>query len=246
MFAINRTTKKRYYDDPNLHECAAQVVRVEGDRIELDQTIAYPEGGGQDSDQGIITLTSGAAIQFIHARKIYGSRAAIPDFPDIQVGGVIEHVVHPDCWAALDGLQPGATVKIRIDSIRRAQLSLSHTASHLLYLAVGRVRPDAIDKTLSCHIRTDAARFDFGVVERFSLDEISEIERLSNEMMARGSRVSVYPHADYSDARYWECEGNVIPCGGTHIEETACIGPMRVSRKSMGRNKDRLSVTFDN
>jgi alanyl-tRNA synthetase len=244
MFALNRKTHKRYYDDPLLGECVAQVVKVDGNYIELDATVAYPEGGGQDSDQGVIVLPDGRQVRFVHARRMYGNRALIPDFPDIQVDGIIEHVIHDDDMALAALLTEGQHVVVLIDRLRRARLSLSHTASHLLYLGVMEVRPDAVAATLGCHIRPDAARFDFGIADRFKSEEVTEIERLANALVSRGSAVRVYAHQQYSDARYWECEGNVIPCGGTHIQSTAAIGPMQISRKSLGKCKERLAVNF--
>src|SRR5471032_646041 len=157
MFALNRKTQKRYYDDPSLGECIAHVVKVDGNRVELDATVAYPKGGGQDADQGMIVLPDGRQIRFIHVRKMYGNRAMIPDFPDILVDGIIEHVVHEDDVALLALLTEGRQVVVCIDRLRRARLSLSHTESHLLYLGVMDVRPDAIAATLGCHIRPYAA-----------------------------------------------------------------------------------------
>jgi alanyl-tRNA synthetase len=245
MFALNRKTRKRYYDDPHLTECTAHVVKVDSNHVELDATVAYPEGGGQDADQGVITLPNGRQIRFVHARRMYGTRALIPDFPDIQVDGIIEHIVHDDDIPLLADLTEGLPVVVCIDRLRRARLSLSHTASHLLYLGVMEVRPDAVAATLGCHIRTEAARFDFGIADRFKVDEVTEIERLANALVLRRSAVRVYPHEQYTDARYWECEGKVIPCGGTHILSTAAIGPMQISRKSLGKGKERLSTSFN-
>jgi Ser-tRNA(Ala) deacylase AlaX len=246
MFVLNRTTQKLYYDDPSLTECTARVVKVDLHHVELDATVAYPEGGGQDADQGVIIIPDGREIRFVHVRKMYGNRALLADFPDIQVDGIIEHVVHDDDLPLLACLAAGMPVVVRINRLRRAQLSLSHTAAHLLYLGVAAVRPGAIAAIFGCHIRTDAARLDFSVTDRFTIDDVGQIERVANELVTRDSVVRVYPHEKFRDARYWECEGNVMPCGGTHISSTGRIGVVRISRKSLGKGKERLSVTFDN
>jgi Ser-tRNA(Ala) deacylase AlaX len=219
MFVLNRTTQKLYYDNPSLTECTARVVKVDLHHVELDATVAYPEGGGQDADQGVIIIPDGREIRFVHVRKMYGGRALLADFPDIQVGGIIEHVVHDDDLPLLACLAAGMPVVVRINRLRRAQLSLSHTAAHLLYL---------------------------GVTDRFTIDDVGQIEHIANELVTRDSVVRVYPHEKFRDARYWECERNVMPCGGTHISSTGRIGVMRISRKSLGKGKERLSVTFDN
>ncbi|MET3231761.1 UNVERIFIED_ORG: alanyl-tRNA synthetase [Burkholderia sp. 1263] len=245
MFSLNRKTSKLYYDDRNLDRCGATIVKLGANYIELDATVAYPEGGGQDADHGVILLKDGVEIRFIHAKKMYCDQVAIPDFPEIQVGGVIEHIVHPDDTAYLSNIRVGDPVEVRIDRLRRSQLSLSHTACHLLLLGVGQVRPDAVDWILGCHIRTDAARLDFAVDERISVEEVKEIQSVANSLVLRASDVNVYPHKIHADARYWVCEGNVIPCGGTHIGNTRPVGRMEVRRKSMGAGKERLSCSFN-
>lgn len=246
MSSFSRSTDKLYYSDTFLYQVKATLSKVGTDYVELHATVAYPEGGGQESDIGVMVLPDGNEIRFVHVRKMYGLRANIPDFPDIQTGGVVEHVIHADDLHRLDGLNPGDEIRVSIDRLRRAQLSLSHTASHLLYLGIGRVRPEALAWTLGCHIRTDGARFDFGVEPRFTAGEVAEIEQIANEFVARGSAVRTYAHPDHADARYWRCEDEIIPCGGTHIGNTSPIGHIAVRRKSMGAGKERLSCQFDN
>ncbi|WP_153101966.1 alanyl-tRNA editing protein [Paraburkholderia hayleyella] len=245
MLPFPRCTDRLYYSDAFLYKTKASISKIGKDYVELDATLAYPEGGGQESDIGTLTLPNGTAIRFIHVRKMYGQRANIPDFPDIQLGGVVEHLIHPDDLPHLALLKNGEQVQISIDTLRRAQLSLSHTASHLLYLGVEQIRPDATEWTLGCHIRPDGARFDFGVSHRFTPEEVFAIEQIANDLVTRGSPVLTYAHSDHIDARYWECEGHIMPCGGTHIGSTAPIGRIAVRRKSMGSGKERLVCQFD-
>jgi alanyl-tRNA synthetase len=244
MFSLGRNTRKLYYEDPFLSECPAKIVKINGNNVELDATVAYPEGGGQEADHGVIVFDDGREIRFVDARKMYGNPLRMPNFPDIQVDGIIEHVVHEADAAMLREASVGSDVTVRIDRLRRAQLSLSHTASHLLFLGISDIRPDAIPGIIGCHIKVNAARLDFVVENRFTLDEVTEIERLANGYIDRGSEVTVYPHPEHLDARYWECEGRVIPCGGTHIASTLPIGRIEVHRKSLGRNKERVSCEF--
>jgi Ser-tRNA(Ala) deacylase AlaX len=244
MFSLDRKTRKLFYEDPLAFQHMAKVVKLGSDFVELDQTVAYPEGGGQDPDHGELVLPDGQTIRFVHVRKMYGNRAPLAGFPDISVDGVIEHVVHADDLPHLQQLSPGMEVTVRIDRLRRAQLSLSHTASHLLYLGVGAVRPAAIAETIGCHIATDSARFDFWIADRFTPEELEEIARLANAYVARNSAVETYPHAAHKDARYWRCEGQVIPCGGTHIASTGLINAIEVRRKSIGKGKERIACTF--
>lgn len=44
---FHRQTRKRYYENGYLSQCQAAVVKIEADMIELDSTVAFPEGGGR-------------------------------------------------------------------------------------------------------------------------------------------------------------------------------------------------------
>jgi Ser-tRNA(Ala) deacylase AlaX len=246
MVSLNRSTTKLYYENRQLSACNATVVKVGADWVEFDRTVAYPEGGGQESDHGVILLPDGRRMRFNHVRKRYGNRFVVPDFPEIQVDGIVEHVIIDSDLPTLIDIAEGDHLDIEIDRLRRAQLSLSHTASHVLYMAVAKVKPAAIERIIGCHIRPHSARFDFNLHDRFTADEVIEIQTYGNEMVARGSEVTVYAHAQHADARYWECEGKVIPCGGTHIASTKNIGNLTVRRRNLGKHKERLGCEFNN
>lgn len=244
MSALGRGTRKLYYADPWLASCTARVVRTGVDYVELDSTVAYPEGGGQEADQGVLSTADGRCLRFIGAKKLYGDRANIPDFPDIQVGGIVCHVIHPEDVHLIAALAEGDDLRVELDIERRAWLSLSHTASHFLYLGVKSRRPDALKWTLGCHIKTDGARFDFSVAERFTQEDIAAIQIAANGYVFRRSPVKVYSVQDIQDARYWECESQLIACGGTHLDTATPVGEMQVRRKCLGKGKERISCEF--
>ncbi len=241
---FHRQTRKRYYEDSYAGHCQASVIKIEANMIELDATVAFPEGGGQEADHGTITLNNGRVLRFIDVRKMYGHAPGINGFPDVQVGGVIWHKVHPDDVSLLSDLHIGDNVAICIDTDRRACLSLSHTASHILYVAVDMIRPDAVQSTLGCHIRTDGARFDFGVSERFTAEQISQIEACANDLVLRNAAITMSANPQEPDLRSWHCEQHQIACGGTHLNRTGPVGRLVVKRKSLGTGKERLSCSF--
>lgn len=241
---FERRTQKLYYDDFFLSQARVRVVKVGPDYVELDATVAYPEGGGQEADHGTITLADGQGLRFIWAKKVYAHLSGLAGFPDVQVDGVIWHMIHPEDVALLAGVQPGCEVTVAIDVERRARLSLSHTASHLLYLGVQKYRPEAIPGIFGCHIKTDGARLDFGVEERFSNEEIAQIEAQANDFVARDVNITVSAHPEAPDARLWHSDGYTIPCGGTHLDHAAPVGRMQIKRKGLGAGKERLSCVF--
>jgi alanyl-tRNA synthetase len=175
---------------------------------------------------------------------MYGHAAGLPGFPDIQVDGIVLHQIHPDDRHLLTRLIPESRVTISINVTRRAALSLSHSASHLLYIAVGIHRPDALANTLGCHIKVGGARFDFGIEHRFTTEDLRKIQETANDFVRRDLAIHLTAHPDISDARSWYCEDHVIPCGGTHIEKTGPIGEIAIRRKSLGIAKERISCDF--
>lgn len=238
---FSRKTRKLYYDHPTLFSTSTRVVKVVNHAIELEATIAYPEGGGQDSDIGTITRADGRVLRFVHAKTMYAHSPRLVEFPDIQVDGIVLHEVDPEDRALLSEVQPGEEVRIDIDVSRRFLNSLSHTASHLLYVAIGIQRPDLIGKTIGCHIKPEGARFDFATPERFTPSDLERIQALATELALQSLEVRVQAHPEVPDARVWLCGEYRIPCGGTHIASTRPIGPLKVRRKSLGSGKERIS-----
>lgn len=241
---FSRKTHQLYYQDFFLRQATAQIVHIEKDSIELDSTVAYPEGGGQESDHGIIRLDNGRVLRFDGAKKIYTRLAGLSEFPGLQVDGVIQHLIVEEDRPLLGGLEPGMSAIVNIDVERRARLALSHTASHLLYLGIGKIRPDAIDSTIGCHIKTDGARFDFSIETRFSVEDLLSIEQCANGYVQRNAAITVSAHPKVPGARLWHCEAEVIPCGGIHITQTAPIGLLQVRRRGLGAGKERISCVF--
>ena len=92
---FSRTTRKVFYEKPMLFSLETTFIKCIEDCIELEATIAYPEGGEQESDVGVLT-TETVSLRFIHAKKRYAHSPLLRDFPSIQVDGIVLHQIHPD------------------------------------------------------------------------------------------------------------------------------------------------------
>jgi alanyl-tRNA synthetase len=101
-------TKKVFENDPYIKECTAKVIStkiINGSTwVTLDQTIFYPEGGGQPSDLG-----------FIDGKPVL----------DVQI--IDSEIVHK-----IDGSIDKNRVKLAIDFERRFDHMQQHTGQHLL------------------------------------------------------------------------------------------------------------------
>ena len=242
---FHRKTRKIFYEDQMIFSYETEFVKNIDGCLELKDTVAYPEGGGQDSDIGRI-YKKNASIRFVMSKKSYAHSPALKDFPGIQVDGIVLHQVHPEDLEKIKLFAEGDIVNIEIDSSRRFNNSLSHTASHILYAAIAEIRPDVIEGTIGCHIKEGSARFDFSTPSRFSPEDVLKIQECANAISEKNLEIYIKRHPDVSDARIWCCGPYEIPCGGTHLSSTRPVGNLIIKRKSMGTSKERLSCEFPN
>jgi alanyl-tRNA synthetase len=217
-------TKRIYYDDPYQFEFEAKVIGIEGNKIILDSTAFYPEGGGQPYDQGVITWNGGNA-KIVNVQK---------------VGDVILHEVEGD--------KPplGEIIHGFIDVERRLALMRSHTATHILVAALMKV--------LGKHIWQAGAqkdvyknRLDVTHHKQLSDEEIEKVEEIANTYVLKNVDVKVYemPRAEAErkygvriyqggvvpgrNVRIVEIEGiTVQACGGLHVKRTGEVGLIKI------------------
>jgi len=120
-------TKQIYYEDPYKGVSSARILSIEESlnltNIILDQTIFYPEGGGQPSDQGDITGPNG---------KMKVNRVIIKNDEILHIGKVTGQLVKED------------SVKCSLDWERRYKNMKVHTAGHILHEAVKQLFPELI------------------------------------------------------------------------------------------------------
>jgi misacylated tRNA(Ala) deacylase len=233
-------TELLFRDDGYARSCQAQVVGVDERGIRLDRTVFYPTGGGQPGDIGRLVLGPGVEIAIIDTIK-----GAAPD-----------EVIHvPAPGSALPA--PGSEVTAEIDWPRRHRLMRMHTCLHLLCSLV----PGAVT---GGQVADGRGRLDFDVAPS-TLDKEAIAARL-NALIAEGHKVaprwildaelaerpelvrtmSVKPPSGMGRVRLMEIAGvDLQPCGGTHVANTAEIGPIAVTKiENKGRQNRRIIVVF--
>jgi Ser-tRNA(Ala) deacylase AlaX len=243
MKPFERLTKRIYNTEPLLARYDSVITKIGENYVELDATVAYPEGGGQEADHGVLEK-EGISLPFVDVKKVYTNPVQLNNFPTIDSNGVIWHYVHDENKEKLKSFSLGDRVSIQIDIERRAKLSISHTASHILYMAINQCRAGVVDHVFGCHIKTDGARFDF-YTDKFTEENIKHIESICNQIVNGKQLVETKLHEENNDAKYWSCQGFVIPCGGTHVNNTGVIQSMKIKRKGLGAGKERVMCTFE-
>jgi len=233
-------TELLFRDDGYLRSCAARMIGSDERGIRLDRTVFYPTGGGQPGDTGRLRLASGAEVPIVDTVK--------GDAPDEVI-----HVPAPG------SMQPAVGVEIiaEIDWERRYRLMRMHTCLHLLCAVV----PGAVT---GGSVGDGRGRLDFDVPGA-SLDK-DAISAGLNKLIAEGHAVvprwiddaelearpelvrtmSVKPPVGAGKVRLLEIDGvDLQPCGGTHVQNTAEIGPVEITKiENKGRQNRRINLAF--
>ena len=229
-----------FRDDGYLRSCAARVLAADGRGIRLDRTVFYPTGGGQPGDTGVLRLASGLEIAIVDTVK----------------GAAADEVIHvPAPGAALP--EPGTELTAEIDWQRRHRLMRMHTCLHLLcsivpgavtggQVADGRGRLDFDVPGSSLDKEELAARVNALIAEAHPVGArwISDDELAAQPELIR--TMSVKPPTGMGQVRLMEIPGvDLQPCGGTHVGNTAEIGPIAVTKiENKGRQNRRVIIAF--
>lgn len=233
-------TKKLYYEDFYLGNCKAKVIGKKENGVVLDQTVAFPEGGGQEGDRGIIVL-KGETIPFYDTKKGLGRVLTLSDFPTIQVDTPVYHFVENDKINVFD---IGDEVEVKVDIPHRIRTTTLHSALHIALMAAKECVPEKVKLIKGCSITEEYGRLDFFTREKFTAEDIDCIERKVNEIISSNYLIESYQHPNEPEAWYWKCKNFVCPCGGTHLRSTGEAGVVHVKRKNVGKTTERLVVTI--
>ncbi len=235
-------TEKIYYNDSFLNSCQATVIDIQGNKIVLDKTVAFPEGGGQIGDVGNIYLNE-MKIPFYDTKKGVGRILSLQEFPNIQVDTPVYHFIDED---QLSNISIGDNAIVEINVLHRIRTTALHSALHLVLMAAKERRPDITNVIKGCKITTESARIDFFAKEKFLPDDIVWITNRVNELVSLEIPIQVYAHEKENEAWYWQCLDFICPCGGMHLTNTGQAGTLMVRRKNVGKTTERLIVVGEN
>ena len=195
----------------------------------LDCTPFYAEMGGQVADHGVIE-TDGALFQ-------------VTDVQKDKAGKFLHHgVMHSG------RLQVEQTVTARIDTDRRKAIMRAHSATHLLQTALREVLGDHVHQAGSL-VEPDRLRFDLTHFSAITPEELERVNEIVGDWILDGMDVTVsemsmaQAKASGATALFSEKYGDVVRvvnmggksvelCGGTHVDNTAKIGPFRITGES--------------
>jgi alanyl-tRNA synthetase len=236
-FADLPKTERHYYEDQYGTDFEAVVLDVferedeseSGDEgsdtvydVVLDQTMFYPEGGGQPADRGTLS-TDDKSVQV----------------EDVQIrDGVILHRTD-------EPVDKGDIVRGQIDLERRRRLMRHHTATHVVVHAAREVLGDHV-RQAGAQKGTDSSRIDVRHYERIDRETREEIEMVANELVMENTTVQQeWPNRHEAEEEYgFDLYQGGIPagqnirlihvaedvqaCGGTHVRRTGDVGTIKI------------------
>ena len=220
-------TRPLYYEDPYKTTFRAKVVaKVAENAIVLDQTIFYPQGGGQLADQGELEFGKQKA-KVVEVQK----------FGDV----IVHYLAEP-----IDS--PTDIVEGEIDWQRRQNLMRHHTGTHILLGAARRVLGEHVWQA-GAQKEVESSRLDITHYSAITPKERDRIERLANQIILRDIPVSIsWMAREKAEAKYGYrlYQGGAVPgskirvvriagwdaeaCGGTHVKRTGELGVFRIEK----------------
>ncbi|MEP3245052.1 MAG: alanyl-tRNA editing protein [Sneathiella sp.] len=230
-----------FREDAYQTSCSAKVTEInERGGIVLDQTVFYPNGGGQPGDSGTLTLEDSTQISI--ATTLKGD------------GDTIIHV--PSEGQLLP--EPGTTVKAEINWSIRHRYMRMHSCLHLLSAVLpypvtggqvsdgkGRLDFDLPEATLDKEDITQKLQTLIDENHDVTFDWITDEELDAQPDLVK--TLSVKPPRGSGKVRLIKVSDvDLQPCGGTHVRNTSEIGAVRVRKiEKKGRQNRRVSLIFD-
>ena len=221
-----------------MREFSAKIVDVvDGKFLVFDETYFYPVSGGQPSDTGRVKRKHDNK-EFLVVNVKKGERGFVH-----EVDG--------------EGLAPSDEVVATIDWPRRHKLMRSHTAAHIVSSIINKETGALITGN---QLELDKVRIDFSLDEYDQAALVKYLEQ-ANETISRAlpvtfttiprehalqrptlSKLAVGLPPSITEIRVVTIEGlDEQACGGTHVKNTAEIGPLEfVKAENKGAKNRRL------
>jgi alanyl-tRNA synthetase len=249
-------TKALYQDNTYLYECEAVVRRVEQSAAEgkydliLDQTVFYPQGGGQPSDKGIIEHPLTGAVFIVE--KVTKCRES-------------NEIIHHGYFQS-GSLYASERVQCKIDEALRILHSRYHLAGHVIDLAMVSLQADKQWRASSGNHSPTGAYIEYISVDEDgnSIDSVKslvgELEKKCNELICMdfGSRCIQYKPCEVPEHCRSMLKGGLesmelvrihrvdsfdqvwIPCGGTLGSRLGEVGRISITKHSFKKGLLRI------
>ena len=243
----------RYLEDTYLFEMPSRISSVARSedssrgsyKVTLTETLFHPQGGGQPSDTGWISIDDGLLFE-VHFAQKNGTRIE-------HLGDFSQHV--PNIADLFD-----RPVVLRVDAQRRLANARLHSGGHLLDAAIARcglaekLRPSkgyhfadgpyveytsCVGEPLPTRFVEEVNQALSQLVEEGIPTEVQVLSRASAREVL-GEYLESYP----DQVRVVRLAGLACPCGGTHLRSTAELRGIVVTKVKAKQSLIRVSYSF--
>jgi Ser-tRNA(Ala) deacylase AlaX len=212
----SKVTLRQFWLEPYCDRFTTRIARTDGELVWLEESIFFAQSGGQESDSGTI--------------------AGVPVVNAAQVDGDLQYLMPGN-----HGLKAGQAVEVVIDWPRRYALMRLHFAAEIV-LEVA-MRDFGLTEKIGAHIAAHKARIDFLYPEPVTT-LLPGILAQAQQVIDRDCVIVSDWQDRKSEKRFWRIEGFAsVACGGTHLRRTSEVGQLALSRKNLGRGKERIEIT---
>jgi alanyl-tRNA synthetase len=214
----------------------------EGDLVELvlDRTPFYAEGGGQQPDQGLITV-GGGQIEVLDVQQ--------------PVPGLVVHRAR----VRQGEVRPGDLAYAAVDVPRRRAVSRAHTATHLVHQTMRNFLGESATQAGSLNA-PGRLRFDFNTPSAVPPGVLHDVEQQVNEVLMSDLEVHAFVTTQAEARRlgamalFGEKYGDEVRvvevgdyarelCGGTHASRSGQLGLVKILHEaSIGSGVRRIEA----
>ena len=235
-------TGLNYLSDTYLFESQATIKEIKqtevGKAVVLDQTIFYPQGGGQPADKGMI-YSDDVEFEVVDVR--------------LDRSGEVYHYGGYDKGE----FAVGDIVKLKIDKDRRVKNAQLHSAGHLLDAAVKKLGITEIKPVKGFHF-PDGPYVEYEGSLENPMDYIPKVEEAVNELILENVELEKeeLSNEEAEKRGIWAPPGKsariinfkgykTCGCGGTHVNNAGEIGKITIRKISSKKGKTRIAYLVE-
>ena len=229
-------TIELFRNNSYLKEHDTTISEIVSDGLVLNETIFYPEGGGQPGDEGSITINN-------QTIDIIGTR-----YTDNKLVHMIENI---------DGFKKNEEVKLNLNWMKRYSYMKVHTCLHLLCSIIpfpvtggsigdGRGRLD-----FDLETKPDKEEVLNKINELINKDYLIHISSITDKELDDNPdlvrTMAVKPPRSSGQVRMIRIGDDIDfqPCGGTHVSKTSEINHVKsVKIENKGKMNKRIILKF--
>lgn len=230
-----------YHRDPYLRELNVWVDALGTDTrfgpyLVLSDTVCHPHGGGQKGDRARLLLDpeTAAALRTGEALALVDTRRGERELLHILETPLEEEAAH-------EALVGAREFRLLLDWDFRFRQMRLHSLAHLLHCFVEQVLGREVPHPATSDLQPDFGLNRYETRELLTEAQAAEAVRLLNAFTAEGHPIETFPDDHKAGFRYWRCGDWTIPCGGTHLRNTAEIG---TAQANLSLKRGRTSLTF--